>query len=115
MMRRSSARAAITLLGVGLAIIAPSPVLGAQDIERCTTDVEMVGRDWQHLEYGASKGGAAARSTHRIGPDHTGPHVEYMRNQLRLALRQCQDGKTGEARLRLDMIRSWLKLPEVAR
>ena len=114
-MRQLSASGVIGLAGLGLAVIAWSPALGVQDIERCVADVEEASRAWQHLEYGASKDGAAARSTRRIGPDHTGPHVEYMRNQMRLALRQCQDGNTGEAQLRLDLIRSWLKLPEVTR
>lgn len=36
-----------------------------------------------------------------------------MRSQIRLALRLCNEGKTHEATLRMDVVRAWLKLPEV--
>lgn len=114
-MGQMSARLSLVLVSLGFATIAWSPALADEDIERCAHDVEGVSSAWQHLEYGALKGGAADGSTRRVGPEHVGPHVEYMRNQLRLALRQCQDGNTKEARLRLDLVRSWLKLPEAAR
>lgn len=48
-------------------------------------------------------------------PDHvhTALEVWYMRSQLRLALRLCQEGKDHEAMVRVDVVRAWLKLPEV--
>lgn len=48
------------------------------------------------------------------GHVHTALEVWYMRNQLRLALRQCEQGKDHEAMLRMDVVRAWLKLPEVS-
>lgn len=89
--------------------------LAAQDVARCISDVEDVSHTWHQLEFGGERGGRAGPSARRVGPDHAGPHVEYMRNQLRLALRQCQEGNLDEAQLRIALIRSWLKLPEMSR
>jgi len=36
-----------------------------------------------------------------------------MRSQIRLALRLCNENKSHEAILRMDVVRAWLKLPEV--
>lgn len=87
--------------------------LTAQDVAQCVSDVEEVSQNWHQMEFGGGRGGQAGPSVRRIGPDHMGPHVEYMRNQLRLALRQCQEGNLEEAQLRIALIRSWLKLPEM--
>jgi hypothetical protein len=48
-------------------------------------------------------------------PDHvhTALEVWYMRGQLRLALRLCEEDKDHEAMLRMDLVRAWLRLPEV--
>lgn len=89
--------------------------LAALDVARCISDVEEVSSTWRQLEYGGERGGQAGPSVRRVGPHHAGPHVEYMRNQLRLALRQCQEGNLDEAQLRIALIRSWLKLPEMSR
>lgn len=45
---------------------------------------------------------------------HTALEVWYMRGQLRLALRSCEQGDDHEAMLRMDVVRAWLKLPEVS-
>jgi hypothetical protein len=89
--------------------------LAALDVARCISDVEEASRTWHQLEYGGERGGQAGPPARRVGPHHAGPHVEYMRNQLRLALRQCQEGNLDEAQLRITLIRSWLKLPEMRR
>lgn len=48
-------------------------------------------------------------------PDHVHTPLEvwYMRGQLRLALRLCEEDKDHEAMLRMDLVRAWLRLPEV--
>ncbi len=36
-----------------------------------------------------------------------------MRSQIRLAFRLCNENESHEAMLRMDVVRAWLKLPEV--
>jgi len=45
---------------------------------------------------------------------HTALEVWYMRSQLRLARRSCEEGDEHEAMLRMDVVRAWLRLPEVS-
>ena len=44
---------------------------------------------------------------------HTPGEVTYIREQLRQASLACQAGKEHDAMLRLDVVRAWLKLPEI--
>lgn len=110
LVRGGQARAAI----VFVILMWPSS-MAAQGVARCISDVEDVSRTWHQLEDGSERGSQAGPSARRAGPHHAGPHVEYMRNQLRLALRQCQEGNLDEAQLRIALIRSWLKLPEMSK
>jgi hypothetical protein len=45
--------------------------------------------------------------------EHTAGEDSYMRWQMRMALRLCNEGQEHESMLRLDVVRAWLKLPEV--
>ncbi|GEM_PF-3100740 len=45
--------------------------------------------------------------------EHVAREVWYMRSQIRLALRLCNEGKTHDAMLRMNAVRAWFKLPEV--
>lgn len=63
----------------------------------------------------AVPGGAVGSPTQSQAPahGHSASEVWYMRSQLRLALRLCHEGNDHEAYLRMDVVRAWLKLPEV--
>jgi hypothetical protein len=50
----------------------------------------------------------------RHGHQHMGPVVTFMRDQLRSAAQLCNAGQEHEAMLRMDVVRAYLSLPEVA-
>jgi hypothetical protein len=50
----------------------------------------------------------------RKGHAHTGIDYNYMSLQMRLAGQDCNAGREHEAMLRMDVVRSIMKLPEVA-
>lgn len=114
----NAAGSAAVVLCAGIAAAGLGGIASAQASQHpraCMADLEDVSRQWRQLEYPDDRGGQVPPASRRVGPPHAGPHVEYMRNQLRLALRQCQEGNTEEAQLRIGLIRSWLALPEMRR
>lgn len=50
----------------------------------------------------------------RHGHQHMGSVVTFMRDQLRSATQLCDAGQEHEAMLRMDVVRAYLSLPEVA-
>jgi hypothetical protein len=78
----------------------------------CVLKLNELVDDWNAI---AVPGGSAAGQVRPQSPDHehSASEVWYMRSQLRLALRLCNEDNDHEAYLRMDVVRAWLKLPEV--
>lgn len=84
----------------------------ANAADACVIQLNSLVDAWNAI---AIPGGAAASPTQPQPPahGHSASEVWYMRSQLRLALRLCREGNDHEAYLRMDVVRAWLKLPEV--
>jgi len=80
--------------------------------DACTAALSKLVHEWSSI---AIPGPAAPGPNRSSEPEHEhdAQEVWYMRSQIRLALRLCNEGKTHEAMLRMDVVRAWLKLPEV--
>ena len=83
----------------------------ARSDERCVNQLNRLVDQWKSI---AVPGAPDARTSgSQAGHEHIAREVEYMRGQVRSALRLCNEGKEHEAMLRMDVVRAWLKLPEV--
>jgi hypothetical protein len=80
--------------------------------DACTAALNKLVHDWTSI---AVPGPTPTGPNQSSEPEHEhdAQEVWYMRSQIRLALRLCNEGKTHEALLRMDVVRAWLKLPEV--
>lgn len=80
--------------------------------DACAAALNKLVHDWTSI---AVPGTAANDPDQLSAPEHEhdAREVWYMRSQIRRALRLCNEGKTHEAMLRMDIVRAWLKLPEV--
>lgn len=78
----------------------------------CVVQLNKLVDDWNSI---AVPGSSTAGPARPQAPDHehSVSEVWYMRSQIRLALRLCNENKEHEALLRMDVVRAWLKLPEV--
>ena len=82
----------------------------ARSDERCASQLGRLVDEWKSIAVpGAPSSGKPGQQAH----EHTELEVEYMRRQIRLALQLCNEGKEHEAMLRMDVVRAWLKLPEL--
>ena len=80
--------------------------------DACVAELNALVRDWTSIAVpGTATTGTGPSSTPEH--EHDAREVWYMRSQIRLALRLCNEDKTHEAMLRMDVVRAWLKLPEV--
>lgn len=85
---------------------------GAHANEICVDQLDKLVNDWKAI----AVPGPHSQDTTRPADsehEHNARDVWYMRSQLRLALRLCNENKDHEAMLRMDVVRAWLKLPEV--
>ena len=100
--------AAAGTAGLAATLIAVTPALAAVS---CTDALADLSKNWASIAVpGPGRESAPSEDErHR----HTALQVEYMRSQLRLAARQCNEGNDHEALLRMDVVRAWLKLPEI--
>ncbi len=78
--------------------------------DACVAQLNKLVDDWNAI---AVPGGSAAASPQVQDHGHSASEVWYMRSQLRLALRLCHGDNDHEAYLRMDVVRAWLKLPEI--
>jgi len=80
--------------------------------DACTAALNQLVQDWTSI---AVPGPTPTGPNQTSAPEHEhdAQEVWYMRSQIRLALRLCREGKAHEAMLRMDVVRAWLKLPEV--
>lgn len=96
-----------------LVVLALASICGRVNAtEACFSQLDKLVADWNAI---AVPGSSAAAPNDSLATDHghSASEVWYMRSQLRLALRLCQEGNDHEAHLRMDVVRAWLKLPEV--
>ena len=100
-MLRRSALAIVLMAG-----LAPS----ASAEQRCVDQLNDLVNQWKSIAVPAS---GSKKSGSGQAHEHTAREVEYMRRQIRLAQRLCNEDKAHEAMLRMDVVRAWLKLPEV--
>lgn len=99
---------AATAAAIALLAIAAAPASAADPA--CQSQLAEVQAAWKTVPHPYSK--MAERKT-RGDHDHNVMAETYMSGQLRQAESQCKAGNDHEAMLRLDVIRAWLKLPEV--
>lgn len=101
-----------TVLGtVGLIamIVVASNTAEAEGL--CRASLEELSKDWAAIAVPGPNSRSANPEQEKH--QHSSPEVEYMRSQLRLAARRCDEGNDHEALLRMDVVRAWLRLPEV--
>lgn len=100
-------RAPIILLMVFATLGGP-----AKADEACVAELNKLVHDWRAI---AVPGGPAVGPDPSSKPahDHDTGEIWYMRSQIRLAFRLCNENESHEAMLRMDVVRAWLKLPEV--
>ena len=80
--------------------------------DACVAELNALVRNWTSIAVpGTATTGTGPSSTSEH--EHDAREVWYMRSQIRIALRLCNEDKTHEAMLRMDVVRAWLKLPEV--
>ena len=100
------------MLRSSIAIMVPAALHGrAMADDACVAELNQLVRAWTSI----AVPGTAASPDQSSPPEHEheAREVWYMRSQIRLALRLCDEGKSHEAMLRMDVVRAWLKLPEV--
>lgn len=103
---RTNIGLACSVIGVGALVIATIGLPGiARATDTCRSALEDLVTEWRSI--------AVPGKPEPPDHAHTALEVWYMRGQLRLALRSCEEGKDHEAMLRMDFVRAWLRLPEV--
>ena len=97
------------------ACLALSLILGAGTAtaqQNCTQQLDDLTKEWRAISFPSGKPSQAV-SQGKMGHRHAGSEVNFMREQINMAAHLCKDGKEHEAMLRMDVVRAWLKLPEV--
>lgn len=95
----------------GLVVMTALALNSAQAEETCRTSLGTLSKDWATIAVPGPKPESADSEQEKHL--HSAPEVEYMRSQLRLAARRCDEGNDHEALLRMEVVRAWLRLPEV--
>lgn len=106
--RRKFARAVASIAVAAAAAVAIAQPGAA--IDSCKKRLDDVVTEWRSIAVPGNPSANAQATRH----GHTALEVWYMRSQLRLAFRACEDGDEHEAMLRIDVVRAWLRLPEVS-
>ena len=96
---------------VGLVAMIALAMNSAEAEETCRASLEDLYKNWATIAVPGPRP-ESADSEQEKHP-HSAPEIEYMRSQLRLAARRCDEGNDHEALLRMDVVRAWLRLPEV--
>ena len=103
------ALAALIVVGIG-PVRAAEPAAGSQT---CSQELTVLTGQWNAVGMPPNEKPGQSRSDGRFGHTHTGGEVTFMRNQLSRAANLCKQGQEHEAMLRMDVVRSILKLAEV--
>jgi hypothetical protein len=96
-----------------LAVATLIATLGVANAEfACTSEIDKTKADWQALALQpASKPGAMSKGIN--GHEHIQAAVDSMRFHLSEASTLCKQGSDHEALLHLDVVRAFLKLPDI--
>ena len=100
---RIALAAAILLLATGTGAIAQ---------QNCAQQLDDLTNEWNAIGFVNPKQNAQIVEGSG-GHVHTGAQVQYMKTQMTMAGHLCKKGEEHEAMLRMDVVRAWLKLPEV--
>jgi len=101
---RATGIAALILLLTGGAALAA---------DNCVQQLDDIGKEWGAISFRSPEKPNAPIVYGQGGHRHTGAQVTYMADQIHLAAHLCKDGKEHDAMLRMDVVRAWLKRPEV--
>ena len=102
-MRTPMAAALIVLLSAGSAFAA----------QGCAEQLSDLAKTWGAISFPTPERPSQQIVVGKGGHVHTGPEVLYMKKQITFAAHLCKSGNEHEAMLRMDVVRAWLKLPEV--
>ena len=108
-MRRSTLPLAVAItVALGFA----TGIGAAHAQSACTSEIEKTRSDWQALKLvPASKPSSTSKGVK--GHEHIQSAVDSMRFHMAEATTLCKEGKDHEALLHLDIVRSFLNLPEI--
>ena len=107
---KGSAQMKVTLVAAAVALGATLHVAHAQNV--CNTEIEKTKAEWQAIALQpASKPGQISKGVK--GHEHIQSAVDSMRFHLAEATSLCKAGNDHEALLHLDVLRAFLKLPEI--
>lgn len=98
-----------TLIAIAIVV---SPHGHARADDECVAVLNKLVHDWTSIAVPGPPPSGPNQPSQR-DHEHDVQEVWYMRSQIRLALRLCNEGNTHEAMLRMDVVRAWLRLPEV--
>lgn len=99
---------------LGLALIGSASAARAATIENtCAASVKSLTDDWDAIAFPTPMKLAQARVVGRNGVESTGGQVNYMRNQIRTAVNDCQAGREDAAKSRITIVREMLPQPGV--
>lgn len=105
----------LTIAALALAL-AHGAALGQQRqpaSEVCGSELDQFTREWNAI--GLPTGSKpASRVTAPGGHSHVQSEVNMMMFHVKRAKQLCREGKDHEALLHMDLVRAWLKLPEIA-
>ena len=82
--------------------------------ETCQQQLDQLTQQWNAIGLPTPSKPGQALVTGRYRHQHSGGEVTFMLNQLRSAGHQCKAGQEHESMLRMDVVRAYLNLPEVA-
>jgi hypothetical protein len=103
MIMRTALAAALLLLGTAG---------GAFAQQNCAQQLDDLTNEWNAIGFVNPRQNAQiVRGS--AGHVHTGAQVQYMKTQMTMAGHLCKKGEEHESMLRMDVVRAWLKLPEV--
>ena len=99
-----------TTLAAAFLLLATGGTAFAQ--QNCMQQLDDLTNDWNAIGFVNPKQNAQIVEG-QGGHVHTGAQVQYMKTQMTMASHLCKKGEEHEAMLRMDVVRAWLKLPEV--
>lgn len=101
------------LLALALGVAAAIGTTAARAEQNvCGQQIDSLMQDWNAIAFHeASK--PAAMASGKGGHKHVQLELDVMKTHIRRAATYCKEGKDHEALLHLDVVRAWLKLPDI--
>lgn len=97
-----------------LALVAATGAAHAQQpaLKACGAELDQFKKEWNAIALPTGSK-PSARVTAPGGHSHTQGEVDMMMFHAKKAVALCREGKDHEALLHMDMVRAWLKLPDL--